>query len=157
MTMKNKRWNFTLLEMMVALSILSIAAIAIGWQTIRLVVHYRFETGGRMLYTALLEAQMISMIHGTDSTFSITQKGDRFFYQWQSDEPAKVFHPPAQEIKGVSWISIDKKKKLKQPIVLNVFSSGRIEPSLALELHDDSEKKIRIDMREPIKIRYEKG
>lgn len=155
--MKNKRWSFTLLEMMVALAVLSMAAVAIGWQTIRLVAHHRFETGGRMLYTALLEAQMISMIHRTDSTFTITQEGGRFFYQWQSDEPAKVFHSPAQELKGVSWISIDKKGKLNKPIVFNVFSSGRIEPTLALELHDDAEKKIRIDLREPIKIRYEKG
>ncbi len=163
-----KAQSFTLLEIIVCLLILSLAATAIGWEMTRLIAHHRFQTSAIQLYTALQEAQLLSMVHQTDSTFLIYQHGRQVFYQLTSHEPAPAFHRAPQSLPHISVVffkggNVLLQKltlaKTDQPIVLEIFSSGRIQPAGRLQVYPEDPvssdiEGIEVDMSTPLKIEW---
>lgn len=160
--MKSKQ-SFTLIEVLVAMTILSLAAVAVGWQMAGLLAHHRQISSRDALKAAFEEVQMLCLIHRTDAALWLKVDADRITYQILSDEPLPVFRRPPQELVGIRAVCCEEGTKKRrwlrshtksEPITFTCLSSGRIEPASLLQLYREEEQEsVGIDLRTPLLIK----
>lgn len=166
-----ERRYFTLLEVMVALTILGIAATVVSWHIMKLVAYHRFQASGTSLYAALEEAQAIAIIHQTECELVIYADKGELKYQIKTDEPLLNLNTRPKALLGVQQViqegvskEFEDRKQLLlvssqqgQKLEWIIRSSGRIEPPSILAMHPSSEnnesiKGLWIDLQTPLQI-----
>ena len=170
--MNRLRRSFTLLEMLIVLTVLGMAATAVGWHLTKLIAHHRFQAAGATLCAALEEAQAIAIIHRTECEMILyAEKGD-LKYQFKTHEPRFALSQVAKKLHGVDRVTQEnvvkesgrqKRQELRasslegQKISFVIRSSGRIEPPGILGLHpspsaEESIQSLWVDLQTPLQI-----
>lgn len=154
--MKIQENSFTLLEITIAIFILSLIGSVVSWQVSQLVSSQRFQRDGSDFSILLQEAQALAIIHQTDFEMRLILKKDRWTYQLCSDEPLDSIDRASKELKETHFVT-ENGKKCKE-ITLKIFSSGRIEPHPLIGFHrtDPNQEECSsfwIDLQIPIQIK----
>lgn len=139
--MKN---NFTLLEIVICITILAVAGVTMSWQTRDLLKAHHFEKNVENFITDLRKCQVIALSDRVDIEMRIQKKKNTYFYFLYSDDPIPSFVKAPMKMKGVSRIQKDRKTIEAQ--TLTIFSSGRIEPKEAITFYQDGEKGISLQL-----------
>ena len=143
MKMRIKR-PFTLLEMMLALTILVLIASFTTIHIKRLIDTHRFEKQISELFISLQEAQVLSAAYQTDFALDIEQGKGGFFYQFSTDEPfleskfSQKKEPLSPEIQ-MKWGD-----KQSTRLHLDIYSGGRIEPQGVVSFSQSKEAASRV-------------
>lgn len=142
------RGLFTLLEMIIALSILSVIGIVTTVQIKKLVNTYRFEAEVTDFFIALQEAQVLSAAYQTDIALDIFLVDGKPAYRFSTAEPfpesalSQKRHPLAH----VAQCKCSGKKRY--PYHFDLYS-GRVEPRgmLSFSQTQESEKALWFDLQ----------
>lgn len=135
------RCCFTLLEVMLTLSILAVIGSVIGMQIYRLINHTRFEKEIFLLYTTFQEAQVLSCAYQTDIGFDLFEEKGKIYYRFSTAEPL-----PKQTL-SQERVELSLVKKffengvVKKRVHLDLYAGGRVQPSCVLSLASSLEKK----------------
>ena len=147
--MKTKRKSFTLLELMVCLTLISLLAAVVGMKGVDLLAHHRFYRSLQTWLFELHQVQILAMNQGSDITCSI-KKNQEGGYQavFESDSPS--FHSTTHNLKEVSRFFLENKPV--QELKVTFFSSGRIFPTgiLKIESQKTKESPVFLDFAYPI-------
>ncbi len=117
-----------MLEMMVALVIMSLIGSLVAVQTAKLIRVHRFEKEVADLFIAMQEAQVLAVTYETDITLSFKQQNGQFQYRLISDEPfAKaLFNQKNVPLSSGTTLAFNKKKS--PGYSFEIYSDGTIEP-----------------------------
>lgn len=142
---------FTLLEIMICLLILSVAAGAIGMRIVDALSTHRFHLAVGEFTSQVKELQLLAMTHRADMELHLFKDQGEWKYQNKSEPSLKVGSSAAPfSLSGSRAILLNGKTLTALP--LQIYSSGRIEPTGVLEFQADEEK-IWVDVREPLHIK----
>ncbi len=152
----SKKRSFTLVEMMIVIFILGLVAAGIGWHITRVVSYHRFQSEAADICLALQEAQFVSVIHQTECELQIYSEGKRLMYQLKTDEPLQFLDQQAKPLKECQFLTLNSAKS--PHVSLKILSSGRIEPTLVLGLHqkdpaEAQQQGIWLDLQTPVQIK----
>lgn len=125
--MLNKR-SFTLLEMMIALMILSFIGALSAVQVKKLIDAHRFESEVSNLFIALQEAQVLSATYQTDIALDIYSKDGTLMYRFTTDEPFKSHQFNSKEVSLPHMAKLMFKDAKATKLHFDIYSGGRIEP-----------------------------
>ena len=119
---------FTLLEMMVALFILTLVGTLVSVQVSKLIRAHRFEKEVSYLLTAIQEAQVLAVTYQTDIALDFRMEKGKLEYLFSSDEPfAKaIFHRQPVPLSVATSLHFNKKRA--KTVHLDIYSSGTVEP-----------------------------
>ncbi|MBI2810781.1 MAG: prepilin-type N-terminal cleavage/methylation domain-containing protein [Candidatus Melainabacteria bacterium] len=156
MQRNRKTNNFTLLEMMVALVILSFIGAFTAVHVKKLIDSHRFESEVSNFFTALQDAQVLSAAYQTDITLTLTRKDNLLSYRFSTAEPFKD-HQLDQQPVSMPRASLFTFNQIKQPSLQITIYSGRLEPrgilAFAQNLEEDS-KTLWIDLQRGHLLKY---
>ncbi len=125
----SKRINaFTLLEMLIALVIISMIGALCAVQLKKLIDGHRFEKEISSLFIALQEAQVLAAAYQTDISLDIYREKGKWSYRFSTNEPfaEHQFHDGIFSLKQTAILKWQEKKI--DAFHLDIYS-GRIEPS----------------------------
>lgn len=153
---RKSKQGFTLIEIMIALFILSLAAVGIGWHITQLTSHHRFQGEAVDICLAFQEAQFVSVIHETECELLIYPEKGKLFYQLKTDEPVAIIDQKPKLLKESRYITLNNAKTPHASF--KILSSGRIEPTAILGLHqrDPSDSQLQglwLDLQTPVQIK----
>ena len=120
--------SFTLLEMMIALVILSFIGALTAFQVKKMIDTHRFESEVSNLFIALQEAQVLSATYQTDIALDIYLKGKTFTYRFTSDEPFTTHQFNSKEFSIPHTAKLMFKDAKTNQLHFDIYSGGRIEP-----------------------------
>jgi prepilin-type N-terminal cleavage/methylation domain-containing protein len=125
--MSSRPYAFTLLEMMIALVILSLIGALSAIHIHKLINTHRFESEISHLFIHLQEAQLLALTYQTDIFLDIYREKGRFYYRFSTNEPftAQQFNQEKNPLTHTASIKFQDKKINK--LHLDIFS-GRLEP-----------------------------
>lgn len=117
-----------MLEMMVALVIMSLIGTLVAVQTTKLVRVHRFEKEISDLFIAVQEAQVLAVTYQTDISMDFTRQKEQLRYRLSSDEPfAKpIFDQKSIPLSSGTALAFNKKKS--NGCHFEIYSDGNIEP-----------------------------
>ncbi len=146
---------FTLLEMMLALAILTLVGVAVSFKMYGVVHSYRFQREVSEVYQALKEAQTIAMTYQIDLTLILYKKQAGFAYRLQANEPLVCIDRKEHLLKEITHISVGEKQR--KSLELIVTPSGRIEPCPNMRLAHQKNKQEKgeaffINLSNPIQV-----
>lgn len=142
---------FTLLEIMICLFILSVAAGAIGMRIVEALSTHRFHLAVGEFTSQVKELQLLAMTHQTDMELHIFKEKGEWKYQNKVEPSLKIGARTAPaSLNGTSVIKLEGKTFAALPFTL--YTTGRIEPKGVLEFQGDDEK-VWVDLREPLHIK----
>lgn len=150
-----KKQGFSLLEILVALSILVFISALLGVKVVNLLSEHKFKNSSGAFIEDVRHLQVLSVSHGTDCSIAIYKNKGDFYYACSSEAELKLapFFAP-RLLKGVKALSIDQKKCDR--VSFTMYSTGRIEPGSLLGLHKQEEDLLGpsfwIDARKPLVI-----
>lgn len=126
---------FSLLEIMIALMILSVIGTVTVVQVKKLINAHRFEGEVADLFIALQEAQVLSSVYQTDLALDICVKSGKCSYRFSTDEPfpARKFKQDAVTLAHTHHVNFDNAKSTE--LHFDIYSGGRIEPRGVLAFH----------------------
>lgn len=134
-----KKRAFSLLELVVAFSLIALVSGLLGIKVVGLIEEHRFHHRIELLRQDFIQMKLLSLAHGTDCYIEIFQKDGAFYYQCQSDLNLPG-HPvfSMKSLSGVHTLTLDKK-----PLTRASFKviSSCIEPSVFIGFHRDSHLK----------------
>lgn len=141
MTKSPKYRAFTLLEIMVALVIMSMVASVVGWQITRCISRYTFQSEVEELYNRVKNAQVLALTFKTDITLSFFQEKGLLYYQLKTDEPfsAAQFDQKPKPLKQVKLLTFN--SKATKNLLLSLYSQGTLDPPGVLGFFPDKHKK----------------
>lgn len=148
-TMSNKRF-FTLLELMIALMILTLIGALTTSQIKKLIDVHRFEQEASILFTTLQEAQILSATYRTDLSLDLSFSNNTLAYQITTDEPFTDFQLNQGIIPLPHTARLQFNGKKATRLHFDIYSGGRIEPRGLLSLlqtTDEASKAIWIDLQ----------
>lgn len=137
--MLNKR-SFTLLEMMIALVILSFIGALSAVQVKKLIDAHRFENEVSTLFIALQEAQVLSATYQTDIALDIYLKGGALAYRFTTDEPFKFHQFSSKEVSFPHTAKLMFKDAKASRLHFDIYSGGRIEPRGTLGFYQTTDE-----------------
>ena len=122
-----KRFSFTLIEILISLTIAGLVASAVGVQTVQFLSRYFFEQEVDSFTVALKEAQWLATTYETDIRVHLFQENDVFYYCVETDEPfTKIpFDREKKTLKHTSKLVYNQKSTKR--LTLTLFS-GSLEP-----------------------------
>ena len=138
--MKISRRAFTLLEMMIALVILSLIGAFSAVQVKKLIDAHRFESEISNLFIALQQAQVLSATYQTDIAWDIYPKDGVLCYRFTTDEPFKPHQFENKEIFIPHIVKLTFKDAKTTRLHFDIYSGGRIEPRGLLAFHQTLEE-----------------
>lgn len=151
----NKR-AFTLLEMLLALTLLCVIASFTAIQVKKLLDSHKFEKEVSYLFIALQEAQILSSVYQTDIALDIYRKEGKLCYRFFTNEPfhAKQLNQNQQPLSSVDKVQFNAKNADK--LHFDIYS-GRVEPRGILGV-DKNNKKLWLDLQygQLLKFSYQK-
>ena len=149
MIKKNTK-NFTLIEILISVSILSIAAVALGWQMKNMISAHHFYKDMNHLVTDLRKSQLIALSDRSDIGVKIYREKEGYSYQFQSDCPLPFFITKRVKLTGVR--EIKQNHKPVQQLFLSIYSTGRIEPCQEIEFIQNETRSLILDLKSPLII-----
>jgi prepilin-type N-terminal cleavage/methylation domain-containing protein len=148
--------TFTLLEMLIAIVILSFIASFTAIQIKKLLDSHKFESQVSYLFIALQEAQVLSSVYQTDIALDIYRKDGKLHYRFFTNEPfkAQLFSQNEKSLSSADKIQFNAKKT--DTLHFDIYS-GRVEPRGILGIVQDN-KKLWIDLQygQLLKFSYHK-
>jgi prepilin-type N-terminal cleavage/methylation domain-containing protein len=143
---RRARRAFTLLEIVIALALLSLIGTLVGVQTVQLLRTHRFASEIEQFFTSVREAQVLALNYTTDHAIDISLENGIVYYQITTDEPfsPQVLDQRKIACKQISQIFFDQRKEKK--LHFAILSSGSIEPQGVLALCSEQERRY-IDLR----------
>lgn len=153
----SKHRAFTLLEVMIALVILSIIGSVTAVQVKKMIDAHRFESEVTSLFISLQEAQVLSAAYQTDLALDIKNVGGKLSYQISTDEPFSET-TLSTNIVNLPHVSAIKFNNASPPrLHFDVYSGGRIEPRGSLAFYQ-GEKVLWLDLQRGhlMKFSYQK-
>ncbi len=145
---------FTLIEITIAICILSLVGTVVGWQIHRMIASHRLESDAEELCIALQEAQLLAITHETDFQIRLFSDRGKMLYQIKTHEPFAVLDQRPKAFAAVQELYW--KGKTVSNIDLYLYSSGRIEPTESIGLISKEGKKnpsLWIDLQSPLNIK----
>jgi hypothetical protein len=122
--------------------ILSLVSGFLAWHIKEAVEHHRFHSGVKRFMIQLKEMQSLALSHQNEMRLRIFKDQGSYICKGTSDEPIKLFQPfEMNEISSLTWNG-----KEVNHLVIDIFSSGRIEPSGVIGLRRGKEG-LWIDLR----------
>lgn len=120
--------SFTLLEILLALMILSILAAFTGVPIKKLIDTHRFERDISTFFISLQEAQTLSAVYQTDIACEIFQEKGSYYYRFSTKEPftSHQFSKTSHPLSRTQLIQFNGKKTPHHRF--DIYSGGRIEP-----------------------------
>jgi type II secretory pathway pseudopilin PulG len=134
MTKMSNRRFFTLLELMIALMILTLIGALTSTQIKKLIDVHRFEQEVSTLFTTLQEAQILSATYRTDLSLDLTFSNNTLAYQITTDEPFTPFQLNQSPITLPHTARLQFNGKKATRLHFDIYSGGRIEPRGLLSL-----------------------
>lgn len=155
-----KTCAFTLLEMMIALFILGLAASLIATQTKKLIDFHRFESEISHLFITLQEAQVLSSAYQTDISLDFYRKGGKLCYRFSTNEPFTKYQLDQKEKNLTNIYKIQFNDQKFKELHFDIFS-GRLEPRGILaffQTQEDDGKRLWFDLQygQLLKFSYQK-
>jgi prepilin-type N-terminal cleavage/methylation domain-containing protein len=147
-----KKWHnkpFTLLEIMLALVILSLIASFSAIHIKKLIDDHVFEREVSELYIRLQEAQLLALTYQTDIALDFYVKNGKLHYKFTTNEPFKPSIKFDQVEKKIHAALIQFNGKKIVPLHFDLFS-GRLEPRGILTFFQTKEqegKKLWFDLQ----------
>lgn len=136
----NNRRSFTILEVMIALVILSLIGVLSAVQVKKLIDAHRFEGEISHLFIALQEAQVLAATYQTDIALDIFSKNGQLHYRFASDEPFRGHQFNNRDIPLSHSAKLMFKESKVNRLHLDIYSGGRIEPRGILAFHQTQEE-----------------
>jgi type II secretory pathway pseudopilin PulG len=136
--MKNKR-SFTILEIMIALMVISIVGAVTAFQVKKLIDVHQFESGVSNLFIALQEAQVLSATYQTDISLDLFFKKGTLFYRFSTNEPFKPHQFYNKEVPLANTAKLMFKEAKVKQLHFDIYSGGRIEPRGILAFYQSEE------------------
>ena len=147
-----KKHAFTLLEIVLCVTLLGLVAGAIGYQAYGLYVQHALEQTGRKLVIQLKELQSLALSYQTDMYLELHEDKGNYVCTCYTDEPLPFLTKESITFPNNFFIKFNKEKKNK--LLFHVLSSGRIEPCGVLTLHqNDKIRPFAIDLQYPLQIK----
>lgn len=143
---KDKRRSFTLLEIMLALFILTIAAGFMGWKAKELLDRHYFEDEVQRFLHELEMAQLFALMLQSEIKVDFERTGHEWKAKFSTDEVILERWRPACSFKHVPYINARN---------LIIDAAGRIEPKVCLKFSSQNSTHW-IDCREPLSIKFSK-
>lgn len=131
---------FTLLEIAIALVIISIIGALVSVQVKKLIDVHRFESEVANLFITLQDAQVLSAAYQTDISLDFSLNSDgALSYCFSSYEPFKShqFNNQTVVLKHTKILKFNEAKQ--KSLHLDIFSGGRIEPRGILAFQQNAE------------------
>ena len=148
-----KKHCFTLLEIMVCLSILAVVAGAMVFPLSGMLARHRFNQGVKQFVIHVRELQALALNHQSDMGIALEHEQNKWTCKGFTDEPMKLFKP--FELKNLSAVTFDK-KPAKMPLKIQILASGRVIPPGTLAFTYDEEL-IEIDFTSSPLIKVKQG
>ncbi|MCX6989331.1 MAG: type II secretion system protein [Chlamydiae bacterium] len=138
MIRSSKKRAFSLLELLVAFSLIALVSSLLGVNVVSLIKRHRFHHSIAVFREDLVQMQLLSISHGCDTAIKVAQKNGKFYYQCMADltmhkGPLFSWKP----LKGVQAITVDKKKVAAAQVTL--FSSFRMHHPVCIGFHQDTQ------------------
>jgi prepilin-type N-terminal cleavage/methylation domain-containing protein len=137
--MSRSSYAFTLLEMMIALIILSLIGALCAVPIKKLSDSHRFENEVSDLFIALQEAQVLASTYQTDISLDFYRKKGKFHYRFSTDEPFTTRQLNREDRLLSYTCAIRFQGKKVDKLHLDIFS-GRVEPRGILTFFQKSEE-----------------
>lgn len=129
--------SFTLLEIMICIAIMALAASAMIYPLSGLLKEHRFQQGVKQFVTHLREMQSLALNYQSDMTLQFYQENGKIMCRGVTDEPIFLFKP--FEMGNISSL-MHARKKAKMPLTFNIYPTGRIEPAGTLTFQSETKK-----------------
>jgi len=149
--MKKSKRPFTLFEIVICISILSIVAGIMGWQIKNMVTAHHFHKNIDHLLTDLRKAQLIALSNRADLELLLTKKEGSYSYCLRADEPIRGLNRKTMKLTGVKKIQIDK-KPMKEKSLIHIYSTGRFAPTKKIHFFQNEEKELILNLTKPLVI-----
>ncbi|NGX27360.1 MAG: hypothetical protein K940chlam6_01294 [Chlamydiae bacterium] len=137
--------NFTLLEIVLCVAILSVAAVTLSWQMKGMLMAHHFNQNVDNFLTDLRKCQLIALSDRVDIEMRIEKKDDTYLYSLHCDDPIPCFIKKPMKLSGVEQI-----KRNKKPIdqhILIIHSSGRISPIDDISLFQNEDRGVTFKLK----------
>ncbi len=158
--MRIKKAAFTLLEIMIALVIISIVGALTAFQVKKMIDVHLYEGEVADLFIALQEAQVLSAAYQTDLALDIFLKDGKPAYRFSTDEPLSSGKLNQELIVLAHTASVKFKGAKASALHFDIYSGGRIEPrgSLAFYSPQEDDKALWFDLQhgQLLKFSYRK-
>jgi len=147
--MKNRKQNFTLIEMLLVIGLIVLVAGMVGINVRRALLEQRFRTEVALITDTLSLAQDLMLILGTDTNVTFTQEKEGIKYQIHvesglSKNWRKIIEKPAKKLNSIHSVLFQ--DELDYPtnpgeIVIRFLSGGSVMSRgvLRLSTHEDPE------------------
>lgn len=147
-----RAYRFTLLEIVICISILAMVAGVVSIQIKKALDTSRFQNSVKQLYNELEHLQVLALTYRSDMRLEITKKDGKWIASMYSDEKT-LQSMPNIVLSGVSKLKWNKKEV--RSLSLDIYSSGHIEPKGVIGLITE-ESKVYIDLQSPLQIKITK-
>jgi prepilin-type N-terminal cleavage/methylation domain-containing protein len=147
--MRNNPRPFTLIEIMIAIAILSVIAVFSAVQIKNLIEVHRFESGASHLFRQLQDAQTLSSGYQTDIALDIYRKDGQICYRFSTDEPFKPFMQLPRGENKFSAALIQFNGRKTEQLHFDLYS-GRLEPRGVLAIlrtNEEDGQKLWLDLQ----------
>ncbi len=141
---------FTLLEIVICIAILGMAAVGIGWQMKGMLAIHNFDKNISNLFADLRKAQLVALSDRVDIDLNITKDGDVYKYSFHSDDPLLCFIAKPTKLTGIKEIKSEKKKL--ENLHLHLYPSGRVGPEQKITFLQTEEHGVILDLSQPLCI-----
>lgn len=147
--------SFSLLEIIVSISILVLISALLGVKVVDLIGEHRFKSSVQAFADDLKQLQVLSVSHGSDFSIYLYLQGGAYYYECISEAELKIGPLYSRHLlKGVSSVSIGEKKQ--ESVMLSISSTGKVDPTIALGFHlkeiEGDDQGIWLDLRQPLTI-----
>jgi Tfp pilus assembly protein FimT len=152
MSKKTIKRPFTLLEIMLCITVLTIISGMIGFKIKEAVERQQFLSQISDLSAEIRRLQGFALSYGSTFGIRIHQREGKFCYSLISDEPLDfITKTKSFSLNGVNSMIVNK-KELKE-FSFDVLPSGKIEPPVELRLQLKEEKRV-LDLGDPLHIKF---
>ena len=137
-----------------AIMILALVAGVFGFELKSLMAVHRFQHNTKRVKEHIERAQLLALIYSADMQVIIKKEKGKWVLSTHSDE-AVLQHLNKKQVslEGIDTISWRGSKK--QPTIIDIFSSGRLDPLAVLEIKT-GDRVSYIDCQVPIQINLSK-
>ena len=142
---------FTLLEIVICIAILGLAAVGIGWQMKGMLAIHNFDKNISNFFAELRKAQIVALSDRVDIDLNITKQGDVYEYSFHSDDPLLCFIA-AKQTKLIGIKEIKNEKKKLESLHLHLYPSGRVGPEQKITFLQTEEHGVILDLSHPLCI-----
>lgn len=149
MRRRRKSRPLTLLEIVIALALITMIAGVATWSLGGLLAKHRFQSSIDDLQNLMQELQIEALALGSDMELRFYQ--DQNLWKVQSKTSEKILRNRTIELKGVQTIIQDKTAINK--LDLKIYSNGWWEPTCLLKL-EGSQSNMYIDLTQPLLIKF---